>query len=56
MPKYRVWLDSGANAHACRTVVIDTEKEFGIPDEEWSALSEEEKEAWMKDVAFANAD
>ena len=49
--KIKVWLDSGANIHSCRTTTFDT-SEFGLTDEEWRELSEDEKEAMAKEVAF----
>ena len=52
---FEVWLDSGANCHSCRTVTA-TLYELGYSDAEWDALSEDEKEAEMRELAFAQSD
>jgi hypothetical protein len=36
---FKVWLDSGANIHSNRSVIISLE-ELGYTDEEWEAMSE----------------
>jgi hypothetical protein len=45
------WCDSGANIHSCLKGSIDT-SEFGLTDEDWLGLSDDEKEEYMKDVAL----
>lgn len=55
--KLKVWLDSGANAFSCYTQEVDTEKDFGLTDEEWEAIPEDEKyEDYIKEIAFSRAD
>jgi hypothetical protein len=53
--KLRIWCDSGANIHSCREVESSTE-ELGYTDEEWAALSEEERESAAKTIAWENLD
>jgi hypothetical protein len=33
--------DNGANIHSVRKDTFDTERDFGITDEEWQEMSEE---------------
>ena len=51
--KFKVWLDSGANAHSRCEQFVDLESEYGITDEEWKGFSETEKEEVMRDIAFS---
>lgn len=53
--KIKVWCDSGANAFSCREVIIET-KEFGISDEQWKAMPEDEKLNFVEDIAFERFD
>jgi hypothetical protein len=53
--KMRVWCDSGANAHSKREEIVDL-SDLGVSDEKWAEMSEEEREATMKEVAFAELD
>jgi hypothetical protein len=53
--KFKVWLDSGANHQSCREQVVALE-DIGISDAQWDAMTEEEKEAEMRDVAFDGSD
>ena len=53
--KFKVWLDSGANCESCREQIIDL-NDFGISDDEWGAMTEEEQEEVMRDVAFDRSD
>jgi hypothetical protein len=53
--KIRVWLDSGANIHSCRSQVIDLE-DIGISDEEWAAMPEEKRAEEMRQIAFEQSD
>lgn len=55
MYKFKVWLDSGANAFSEYSLEI-TIDDLGLSDEEWDQLSEEEKEETMKEIAFERAE
>jgi hypothetical protein len=46
----KTWLDSGANIHSRR------ETEFEIDEAEWSAMSEEERDEYAKEVAWDRMD
>jgi hypothetical protein len=50
--KIRVWCDSGANAFSCKSEVVDL-ADVGVTEEEWVKLSDEDKEATVKDVALS---
>lgn len=50
--KYKVWLDSGANAFSSYTQEIDVEEDLGMTIEKWDSLSEQEKEETMKEIAW----
>lgn len=54
--KFKVWLDSGANAFSCREQQIDLEEDLGLTSEKWDSLSEEEKEDYMREIAWENMD
>lgn len=49
--KFKVWLDSGANHDSCREEVVSLD-DLGISDAGWAAMSEDDKEAAMREVAF----
>jgi hypothetical protein len=49
--KIRLWCDSGANIHSCREEIIETETYWGMSDEEWSEMSEDEKAELVNDWA-----
>lgn len=53
--KIRVWLDSGANIHSRREDVFDLE-ELGFTDEEWAAMSEDERFNEIQPIAFERMD
>ena len=53
--KFKVWLDSGANAHSCRKVIIELSK-CGISDEDFDEMSDDEKEEFFRDIAFQWSD
>lgn len=55
MKKFKVWLDSGANAFSQYSVEV-TAEELGLSDEEWGALSEDKKESVMKEIAFERSE
>ncbi|UOR07215.1 hypothetical protein MUN82_08970 [Hymenobacter aerilatus] len=41
--KIKVWCDSGASIKSGREKVIDLEADWGITDEEWAAMKEDDK-------------
>jgi hypothetical protein len=43
--------DNGANIHSVRKDTFDTERDFGITDEEWQEMSEEEKYKMVEEWA-----
>lgn len=49
--KIKYWCDSGANMHSCRkgTTTLD---ELGLTEEEWHAMSDEDRENLMQDIAL----
>jgi len=49
--KIKYWCDSGANIHSCRkgTTTLD---ELGLTEEEWHAMSDEDRENLMQDIAL----
>ena len=53
--KFKVWCDSGANSQSCRWDYI-TLSELNIEPEEWDAMTDEEKDEEMRDVAFQRLD
>ncbi len=53
--RLRIWCDSGANAQSKWEEEINT-SELGFTDEQWSALSDEDKEAEVREVAFERLD
>ncbi|EOC1313781.1 hypothetical protein ACI09C_002843 [Cronobacter turicensis] len=50
--KFKVWLDSGANHNSSYEQEIDIEEDLNITSDEWHALSEEERDEVMRDVAW----
>jgi hypothetical protein len=53
--KLRIWCDSGANAHSKRVEIIDI-TELAITADEWAKMSDDDKEAAAKEVAFQQLD
>lgn len=53
--KFKVWLDSGANHESCKEQIVSLE-EIGISDAQWDAMTDDEKEAEMREVAFDSSD
>jgi hypothetical protein len=49
------WCDSGANSHSCLTDKT-TVKELGYTLEEWRAMTPDQKDKVMRDVALARLD
>ncbi|MFA5344804.1 MAG: hypothetical protein WC315_00820 [Candidatus Omnitrophota bacterium] len=42
--KVQFFCDSGANIHSChKSGILDTVKDLGLDDDEWEALSDNEK-------------
>lgn len=41
--KIKVWCDSGANIHSSREETIDVLGEWGITDEEWKDMSDDDR-------------
>ena len=52
--KFKVWLNSGANAYSCRKQIVDLD-DLGM-SEEWDSMSEDEREEALREVAFDRAD
>ena len=53
--KIKYWCNSGANIHSCRkgTTTLD---ELGLTEEEWHAMSDEDRETLMRDIALDRLD
>lgn len=49
--KVKLYCDSGANIHSCREEEVDLE-DWGISDEEWSEMSDEEKSKVAEEWAY----
>ena len=54
--KYKVWLDSGANAFSEYTQIVDTDLHLGISDVDWLRMDEFERDEILKDVAWSPMD
>lgn len=54
--KLKIWLDSGANHHSCREEEFEFGDELGCTEEEWDTLTEEEQEAYARELAFQWSD
>lgn len=55
MKKFKVWLNSGANAYSEYSTEVTTE-DIGANDEEWDDMSEEDKEYIMREIAFEQSE
>lgn len=53
--RFKVWCDSGANIHSCRTEYV-TLDDLGLSKQDWDSMSEEQKEEAMRDIAFDKLD
>lgn len=53
--KFKVWLDSGANAFSTYEVEIELD-DLGLTSDEWDELTLPEQEEVMKDVAWERMD
>lgn len=52
---FKVWLDSGANIHSRYENIVSLD-ELGFTDEEFAALSGDEKDNIMRDIAWERMD
>lgn len=50
--KIRVWCDSGANIKSSREAVIDIEWQWGITDEEWNEMPDDDKDKLVEEWAW----
>ena len=50
--KIELYCNSGANIHSCRKEILDLEKDYGINDEEWAEMSDDEKYNMAEEWAF----
>lgn len=50
--KIQYWCSIGRGPEI--TKILDTEKDFGISDEEWNQMSKEEQEEGLEDWAMEN--
>lgn len=53
--KIRIYCDSGANVHSCREDIV-TPEDLGITEEEWKAMSDDDKEELVKPIALERLD
>ena len=53
--KINYWCDSGANIHSCRRGEI-TLDELDLTEAEWNALSEDEQDEIMREIALDRLD
>jgi len=53
--KIKIYCDSGANIHSCRSEIV-TPEDLGTTEEEWKSMSDEEKEELVKPIAFDRLD
>lgn len=50
--KIKLICDSGANITSARSEVVDTEKMWGLTDEEWNEMSEDDKYKLVEEWAW----
>jgi hypothetical protein len=50
--KFKVWLDSGANAFSSYEQEIDIEEDLNITSNEWDAMPEKERGEVMEEIAW----
>jgi hypothetical protein len=53
--KFKVWLDSGANAQSCYEQVLSL-SDIGLTDDEWVKMTEREQDDIMREEAFSKSD
>lgn len=49
--RFKVWLNSGANIHSCNEITLNL-KGLGMTEEQFNAMTEEEKDKMFLDIAF----
>ncbi len=49
--KIETYIDSGANAHSCKRATYSLD-ELGLSDEDWSEMTEQEKEDFMRPIIW----
>ena len=54
--KVKFGCDNGANVHSARTETFDTLEDLGYEDEEWNALTEDQKYELAKEWCFERLD
>ncbi len=54
--KIKVWLDSGANAFSEYSQEFDLEKDLGLDEDEWNAMSEQKKDDFIRPIAWDRMD
>lgn len=52
---FRVWLDSGASIDSKYEATVSLD-ELGVTSEQWDAMTLEQREDMMRDIAFNNSD
>ena len=53
--KIKYWCDSGANIHSRREDETSL-SELGLTEEEWHAMSDEQRDDMMREIAWDRAD
>jgi hypothetical protein len=53
--KIKYWCDSGANVYSCR-MGETTLEELGLNKQEWDAMTEDEQDEIMRDIACERLD
>lgn len=53
--RFEVWCDSGANIHSKYKTTVSL-NDLGVSDEEWSEMTDEQRDEVMRDVAFERSD
>lgn len=53
--KIKYWCDSGANIHSCRKGETSLD-ELGLTEDEWNAMSDDERDDMMREIACERLD
>lgn len=53
--KFKIWLNSGAGIYS-KYEVTYTLDELGLTDDGWDAMNDEEKDDFMREIAFEKSD
>lgn len=53
--RFKVWLDSGANAESCFKDMVSL-NDLNISSEEWDAMTEDDRDRQMREVAWGRSD